>query len=95
MTEKIMPREVQLGLNLILYELFHVDVDHLREMPPFGEKDNKYFSRFGDQKINKIGAAIEWALENEHYPFNEIYPRQSHIGNDLITQVSEFNREKN
>jgi hypothetical protein len=84
MTEIQLPQDIRLGLNMILYELFYLDPDYLKNIPPFGEKQFKYYSGFDETKLNKIGLALEWAVENESYPFNTIYPRHRHIDNKLI-----------
>lgn len=84
MTEIELPQDIRLGLNLILYELFYLDSEYLKNTPPFGEKELKYYSGFDKKKLNKIGLALEWAVDNKNYPFNTIYPRHSHIDNKLI-----------
>jgi hypothetical protein len=84
MTEIDLPQDIRIGLNLILYELFYLDSESMKNSPPFGEKQAKYYSGLGEKKLNKIGLALEWAVNNKSYPFNTIYPRHGHIDNNQI-----------
>jgi hypothetical protein len=85
MTEIDLPQDIRVGLNLILYELFYLDSESLKNTPPFGEKQLRYYSGLGEKKPNEIGLALEWAVENKSYPFNTVYPRHGHIDNDQIS----------
>lgn len=79
-----MPVEIKSGLSVILYELFYINEADLKNLSPFDEKQRKYYEKFDENKIERIGKALEWAESNSDYPFNTIYPRHSKIENKLV-----------
>jgi hypothetical protein len=79
-----MPVEIKSGLSVILYELFYINEADLKNLSPFDEKQRKYYEKFDENKIERIGKALEWAESNSDYPFNTIYPRLSKIENKLV-----------
>jgi hypothetical protein len=79
-----MPVEIKSGLSVILYELFYINEADLKNLSPFDEKQRKYYEKFDENKIERIGKALEWAKSNSDYPFNTIYPRHSKIENKLV-----------
>jgi len=89
MTDAI-PSEIKLGLNIILYELFYVDLNFLSNLPSFGQKQHDYYAKFDDEKLNKVGRSLEWVLKNDTYPFNTIYPRHKSISNELVVNFLKY-----
>ena len=92
MTNSI-PSDIKIGLNLILYELFYVDSDFLSNLPPFGQKQHDYYSNFAINKLNTVGLSLEWAVKNDSYLFNTIYPRHQNISNELIVSFLKYTLE--
>ena len=89
MTEAI-SSEIKLGLNIILYELFYVDSAFLANLPPFGQKQHDYYSTFDDNKLNTVGLSLEWAVKNDTYSYNTIYPRHKKISNAFIANFLKY-----
>jgi len=89
MTDEI-SSEIKLGLNIILYELFYVDSDFLSNLPPFGQKQHDYYSKFDDDKLNTVGLSLEWAVKHDTYSFNTVYPRHKNISNELIANFLKY-----
>lgn len=83
MTDSI-PSDIKAGLSVILYELFYVAPNFLSNLPPFGQEQRDYYSKFDTQKLNAVGRSLEWAVKNNNYPFNNVYPRHKSISNELI-----------
>ena len=79
-----MPVEIKSGLSVILYEIFYINEADLKNLSPFDEKQRKYYEKFDENKIERIGKALEWAESNTDYPFHTIYPRHSKIENKLV-----------
>lgn len=83
MTDNDTDLEMRAGLNLVLYELYHLDsVKNTR----FDEKGANYYLRMPIEKRLKIKNALDWALANKDQQFNEFLPNQGHIDNSEIVQ---------
>lgn len=82
MTDNDTDMEMRTGLNLVLYELYHLDSVKDAE---FDNKAASYYLRMPMEKRLKIKKAVDWALENEDQIFNTFLPNQKHIDNrDII-----------
>ncbi|WP_370216415.1 hypothetical protein [Thalassolituus sp.] len=79
-----LPKDVDIGLKIALYDIFYLSNSKLENLPPFGESQVKYYRNSGSEKINEIGKALEWAEAYPNYAYNKIYPRHSNINNDII-----------
>ena len=53
-----MPVEIKSGLSVILYELFYINEADLKNLSPFDEKQRKYYEKFDENKIERIGKAL-------------------------------------
>lgn len=76
--------ELRSGLNLVLYELYHLDA--IKDAK-FDKSGAKYYLRMPLEKRLKIKRALDWALENKEQNFNKFLPNQQHIENDDIIQL--------
>ena len=75
--------EMRTGLNLVLYELYHLDsINNAR----FDEKGANYYLRMPIEKRLRIKSALDWALANKDQQFNKFLPNQGHIDNSEIIQ---------
>jgi len=84
------PVNIKQGLNIILYELFYLNSEALEALPPFGDKQEKYYKKFDQDKLKKVGRSLEWAAENNNYAFNTIYPRHKNIDNALVANFLSY-----
>lgn len=73
--------EMQTALNLVLYELYHID--SIKEIK-FDEKGASYYMRMPEEKRSRIKKALDWAVENQDQDFNRFLPNQQHIENEEI-----------
>ncbi|MGB3623548.1 MAG: hypothetical protein WBA20_19550 [Ketobacter sp.] len=73
--------EIKTALNLVLYELYHLD--SIKEVK-FDERGANYYMRMPLEKRVRIKKALDWALENKGHKFNESLSNLSHIDNGEI-----------
>ncbi len=85
MTGRIENPEMKTALNLVLYELYHVD--SIKDVT-FDQKGANYYLRMPAEKRARIKKALDWALENKDLDFNSFLPNQQHIDNgDIISFI--------
>lgn len=73
--------EMKTALNLVLYELYHLN--SIKDVK-FDEKGASYYMRMPEEKRARIKKALDWAVENQEQDFNRFLPNQQHLDNDDI-----------
>ena len=73
--------DVKVGLAHILYELYYVTPD---AVPEFDKKAADYFNKYSKEDLRLIGSSIEYVLQHDEYPLNNILPNQERLSNDQI-----------
>jgi len=78
--------EMKTALNLVLYELYHLD--SIKDVK-FDARGANYYVRMPLEKRVRIKEALDWALDNKDQKFNESLPNLRHIDNrDIVHFLS-------